>query len=160
MDREGLVEEVLMLMPALMRHFGGPDRSQKEEISRRGGADLDVHVSPGHVQVLIALTKGPRSVGELARTVGVSPPAATQLVDRLVELGMVERRPGEADRRVVLVDYVPGMHEVARRIVEGPRLRVEGAIGSLSDGEARAFVKGLRLLAEGFGAAPKVGGRV
>ncbi len=150
LDREGLVDEVLMLMPVLMRHFGGPTPAETEEISRKG-VPMDVHVSPGHVQVLIALTQGPQSVGQLAKTVGVSPPGVTQLVDRLVEHGWVERRHDETDRRVVLVDYVPGMHEVASRIMEGPRLRVQRAINSLDDEEARAFVKGLKLMSAGFG---------
>lgn len=150
MDREGLVDEVLILMPALMRHFGGPSQAQAREISRKG-VPVDVHVSPGHIQVLVALTQGPQSVGQLAKTVGVSPPAVTQLVDKLVEHGWVERHHDEADRRVVRVDYVPEMREVASRIMEGHRRRVQEAINSLDDDEARAFVKGLRLMTAGFG---------
>jgi DNA-binding MarR family transcriptional regulator len=149
LNRESLVDEVLMLMPVLMRHFGGPSPAEKEEISRKG-MPVDIHVSPGHIQILVALTQGPQSVGQLAKTVGVSPPAATQLVDKLVEHGWVERHHDEADRRVVRVDYVLGMHEVASRIMEGPRRRVQGAIDSLEDEEARAFVKGLKLMAAGF----------
>ena len=70
---------------------------------------------------MIALTRGPRSVGKLAEELEVSPPAATQLVDTLAEHGMVGRHNDPADRRVVLVDYVEGMHEVAWRIVEDRR---------------------------------------
>ncbi|HLM78832.1 MAG TPA: MarR family transcriptional regulator [Rubrobacteraceae bacterium] len=69
---------------------------------------MDAQLSPGHLQVLIALGKGSHSshsVSALACTVGVSRPAASQLVDRLAEHGMVERRHDPADRRVVLVDY-------------------------------------------------------
>ena len=111
----------------------------------------DVQVSPGHIQVLIALTRGPRSVGKLAQELGVSPPAATQLVDRLAEHGMVHRLHDPADRRVVLVDYVEGMHEVARTIVEKRRRPLQAAMSKMTDDEARAFVKGLRLVAESFG---------
>src|SRR3712207_9456572 len=75
------------------------------------------------------------------------------LVDRLAEHGMVERHHDTTDRRVVLVDYVPGMHEVARRIVESRRGPLEQAMSGLTDKEALAFVKGLKLLAESFGAA-------
>jgi DNA-binding MarR family transcriptional regulator len=74
-------------------------------------------------------------------------------VDRLVEHGMVERRHDPADRRVVLVDYVPAMRDVARRLMEVRRLRLMEAMERLSDEEARMFVRGLRLLAKGFGAA-------
>jgi DNA-binding MarR family transcriptional regulator len=74
-------------------------------------------------------------------------------VDKLVEHGMVERRHDPEDRRVVLVDYVPGMHEVARRIMESRRSRLLKAMESLTDQEARAFLKGLKTVTESFDAA-------
>ena len=114
---------------------------------------LDAQLSPGHLQVLIALGKGPHSVSALACTVGVSRPAASQLVDRLAEHGMVERRHDPADRRVVLVDYVPGMQKMARRMMEGRRGRIQEAVKGLTDEEAWAFLKGLRLLVGSFDAA-------
>lgn len=153
MERERLIDEVLMLMPTLMRAIGGPDPAEMAEFASCG-VPVDARVSPGHVQILIALSKGPHSVGQLAEELGVSPPAATQLVDRLVEHGMVERRHGTADRRVVLVDYVPGMREVALRVMEVRRRRLADAFGRLTDEEARVFVKGLRSLTDGFGIAP------
>jgi DNA-binding MarR family transcriptional regulator len=132
-----------------MRLVKRPSPVEMGEIARRGLTD--VHVSPGHIQVLIALTRGPRSVGKLAEELEVSPPAATQLVDRLAEHGMVCRRNDPADRRVVLVDYVEGMHDVARCIVEDRRRPLQEAMNEMTDAEALAFVKGLRLLAESFG---------
>ena len=152
MDREHLVDETLMLLPTLMRLVERPSPVEMGEITRRG-LPTDVQVSPGHIQVLIALTRGPRSVGRLAEELGVSPPAATQLVDRLAEHGMVDRHSDPADRRVVLVDYVEGMHEVARRIVEDRRRPLQDAMSQMTDEEALAFVKGLRLLARSLGAA-------
>ena len=151
MDRGRLVNETLMLLPTLMRIVERPSPVEMGEISHHG-IPTDVQVSPGHIQVLIALTRGPRSVGQLAEELEVSPPAATQLVDRLAEHGMVERHNDTADRRVVLVDYVPGMHEVAQRIVESRRGPLERAMRGLTDEEALAFVKGLKLLAASFGA--------
>ncbi len=152
-DRERLIDEILMLMPVLMRGIGRPDPVEMGEIASRG-VKVGAHVSPGHVQILIALSRGPHSVGQLAEVLGVSRPAATQLVDKLVEHGMVERRHDPEDRRVVLVDYAPGMHEVARRIMERRRSRLLKAMEPLTDQEARAFLKGLRTVTESFGAAP------
>ena len=149
MDREKLLDETLMLLPTLMRLVERPSPVEIGEIAHRGLPD--VHVSPGHIQVLIALTRGPRSVGKLAQELEVSPPAATQLVDRLAEHGMVHRHNDPADRRVVLVDYVEGMHEVARAIVAKRRRPLQAAMSKMTDDEARAFVKGLRLVAESFG---------
>jgi DNA-binding MarR family transcriptional regulator len=148
-DREKLLDETLMLLPTLMRLVERPSPVEIWEIAHRGLPD--VQVSPGHIQVLIALTRGPRSVGKLAQELEVSPPAATQLVDRLAEHGMVHRHNDPADRRVVLVDYVEGMHEVARTIVEKRRRPLQAAMSKMTDDEARAFVKGLRLVAESLG---------
>jgi len=148
-DREKLVDETLMLLPTLMRLVERPSPVEIGNVAHRGLPD--VQVSPGHIQVLIALTRGPRSVGKLAEELEVSPSAATQLVDRLAEHGMVLRRNHPTDRRVVLVDYVEGMHEVARTIVAKRRRPLQAAMSKMTDDEARAFVKGLRLVAESFG---------
>lgn len=156
MDRDQVVDEVMLLLPVLWRGVGRPDPVELEEMACQG-IPVDAHVSPGHVQIMIALSEKPHSVGQLAESLGVSPPAATQLVDTLVENGIVERRHDPEDRRVVLVDYVPGMRKVARGITEVRRRRLTAALGPLDDGEARAFTKGLKLLAEGFGVAPGEG---
>jgi DNA-binding MarR family transcriptional regulator len=150
-DREKLVDETLMLLPTLMRLVERPSPVEMGEFASRGLTELSV--SPGHIQVLIALTRGPRSVGQLAEELGVSPPAATQLVDRLAEHGMVHRHNDAADRRVVLVDFVEGMREVASSIVEDRRRPLQTAMGKLTDMEALAFFKGLKLLATSLGTA-------
>jgi DNA-binding MarR family transcriptional regulator len=148
-DRERLVDEVLMLLPVLGRGLGRPGREELGEIAERG-IPVEVHLSPGHVQVLIALGRGPHSIRQLAGVVGVSSPAVTQLVNHLEEHKMVQRRHDPSDRRVVLVDYAPGMQNIARRMMEGRRQRIAEAVNSLTDEEARAFLKGLRLLVESF----------
>ncbi len=152
MDRERLVDEVLMLLPVLGRGLGRPGREELGEIAERG-IPVDMHLSPGHVQVLIALGRGPHSIRQLAGVVGVSSPAVTQLVNHLEEHKMVQRRHDPSDRRVVLVDYAPGMQDIARRMMEGRRRRIVEAVNFLTDEEARAFLKGLRLLVESFDGA-------
>ncbi len=154
MDRDRVVEEVMMLLPVLWREVGRPDPVEMEELACRG-ITVDAHLSPGHVQILFALTGRPHSVGQLAELLNVSPPAATQLVDKLAEQGLVERRHDPEDRRVVLVDYVEGMREVARGITGMRRRRLAEALSPLTDVEALAFTKGLKLLAGSFGALPE-----
>ncbi|MDQ3637501.1 MAG: MarR family transcriptional regulator [Actinomycetota bacterium] len=152
MDRERLVDEVLMLLPVLGRGLGRPGREELGEIAERG-IPVDAHLSPGHVQVLISLGRGPHSIRQLAGVIGVSSPAVTQLVNHLEEHKMVQRRHDPSDRRVVLVDYAPGMQDIARRMMEGRRRRLVEAVNSLTDEEARAFLKGLRLLVQSFDGA-------
>jgi DNA-binding MarR family transcriptional regulator len=144
-----LVDEILMLLPVLTRGLGKPDPSEIGELARRG-IPVNATLSPGHVQVLIALGKGPHSIGRLAEAVGVTPPAATQLVDRLSKHGMIERRHDPADRRIVLVDYAPGMQDIARRMMESRSGKLREALDRMTDEEVRALLKGLRLLIESF----------
>ena len=46
---------------------------------------------------------GPRTIGELARIEGVTPPTMTRLVASMVADGLIERLQDPADRRVVRV---------------------------------------------------------
>ncbi len=138
-----------MLLPVLGRGLGRPDQGELNELAGRG-IPVDAQLSPGHVQVLISLGSGPSSMRQLAEALGVSSPAVTQLVNHLEEHGMVQRSHDPVDRRVVLVDYVPGMQDVARRMMEGRVRRLREAMRGLTDEEARAFLKGLTLLVESF----------
>lgn len=145
-DREEFVDEALMLLPLLVRALGKPEPDEFGEARARHIPESQI--SPGHIQIMITLTKGPHSVGQLAGVLGVSTPAVSQLVDRLVEHGMVERHPDQRDRRVVLVDFAPEEREVARRIVEGRRRPLARAIDQMTDEEAQGFVKGIKLIVE------------
>lgn len=53
------------------------------------------------------ISSGPLGPGELARRLGITPPAVTAVVDRLEELGHATRGPNPADRRAVVVTAAP-----------------------------------------------------
>jgi DNA-binding MarR family transcriptional regulator len=57
------------------------------------------------------MQNGPMTAGQLAKAVGVSPGAATTVIDRLVAVGHVSREQNANDRRGVLV--VPNPESVA-----------------------------------------------
>jgi DNA-binding MarR family transcriptional regulator len=50
---------------------------------------------------------GPVTLSELAALLGVSPPSASVMVDRLVEKGLLSRESSREDRRKVLVSVSP-----------------------------------------------------
>jgi hypothetical protein len=119
-DREWLADEVLMLLPVLGRGLGRPGREELGEIAERG-MRVDAHIS------LRDTRAGPYSARTRAafyppagRFGRVSSPAMTQLVNYLEQHMMVQRRHDTSDRRMVLVDYAPGM-EIAHRKMEGRR---------------------------------------
>jgi DNA-binding transcriptional ArsR family regulator len=101
------------------------------------GVPVNARLSPGHAQVLISL--------------GVSPPTASQLLDRLAEHPMVERRRAPEDRRVELVDHAPGVQDLTLWRLQERRRR----LGEATHEEGRALLKGSKLLVEGFAGAEK-----
>jgi DNA-binding MarR family transcriptional regulator len=61
-----------------------------------------------HVQVLSMLNEtGSMSVSEISRRLGIAKPNITPLVDRLIEVGLVDRQRDTVDRRVVNVVIQP-----------------------------------------------------
>lgn len=92
------VEEVdLLFQSVLARFFAIPARRPAS------GA-----VTFGQMRVLWVLDlEGPTPLGRVARRLGISDPAATELADRLARAGYVRRRPSPRDRRQVLLELRP-----------------------------------------------------
>ena len=63
------------------------------------------------------IRSGPLGPGELARRLGITPPAVTAAVDRLEELGHVTRETNPADRRAVVVTPAPASVQKAMSIL-------------------------------------------
>lgn len=63
-------------------------------------------LSQFHVLKLIGLN-GAHQVGEVASCLGVSPPAATKSINKLENLGLIERSPSKGDRRATLLSASP-----------------------------------------------------
>lgn len=76
---------------------------------------------------------GPMPSGALARRLGLSAPATTRLVDRLVALGVAERRADVADRRRTVIAHTgisPAGLEQVLDTVRGP---IGQALADLTD---------------------------
>ena len=66
------------------------------------------------------------STGELACAVDLSPATVTQMLDHLVEIGLVERRRSERDRRIVTCSLT----DRGRELVAERRMHVDGLFAS------------------------------
>lgn len=64
---------------------------------------------------LAALLDGPRAAGALAQASGLTPAAATSMIDRLERRGFVERRRDSEDRRKVYVAMTKPAEETLAR---------------------------------------------
>jgi len=87
---------------------------------------------------------------ELAEKMGVTTGSLTVLVDRLVNAGLVERRPNAADRRSIQVGLTP---EGVRLFAEHHKLHgqlSQDLSGALSSEELEGFLAALRRLIPRF----------
>jgi DNA-binding MarR family transcriptional regulator len=62
---------------------------------------------PQYNALMAVRDAGEVSVKHLAERLQVSPPSASTMVDRLVEMGLLERQPNPNDRRSVLIRLSP-----------------------------------------------------
>lgn len=93
--------------------------------------------------------EGPATTGRVAEVTGLSAPATTRLVDRLVARGFVERVPDGADRRRVLVARTEAWTQEIDRMVEPHRVAMRGVLADFDPSE-RAVI---RRYLEGMGGA-------
>jgi DNA-binding MarR family transcriptional regulator len=75
-----------------------------------------------------------RTTGDLARATGLTHSGAVRLVDRLVDAGLVERRPGRDGRSLAIVLTAPG-RALSDEITEARAQAVAAALGGLGADE-------------------------
>jgi DNA-binding MarR family transcriptional regulator len=91
---------------------------------------------------------GPQSLGALAATEGVAGPTMTRIVDGLVGLGLVERRPDAADGRVTTIAATPAGEQLMRTAAERRIEAISAAIRGLPSIDQRRLADAVGLLAD------------
>jgi DNA-binding MarR family transcriptional regulator len=89
-----------------------------------------------------------QTVGELARSLGVSLPAASRLATELESHMLVRRREHPDDRRRTIVDLNALTEDRVRAWLDHRDAPLERALASLTAQERTAFLKGLGALAD------------
>lgn len=78
---------------------------------------LRLELTTGQFKLLMWLTgAGAQPMSRIAHTLGIGLPAATNLVDKLVDAALVTREHSSTDRRVVLVQVSPEGEALAGRL--------------------------------------------
>ncbi len=89
-------------------------------------------------------------MGAVAHQIGASLSSATNLIDRLVERGLVERWVDPGDRRSVICRLSADGLELAERLLNLRRREWEERLGELTAEEATEAQRGLAVLLEGL----------
>src|SRR5205807_10147691 len=67
-----------------------------------------LELTMAQLKVLLTLAfEDEATIGKIAETLGIGPPTASHLVDRLVQAGLVERVERSTDRRYTLASLTP-----------------------------------------------------
>ena len=93
-----------------------------------------------HLLKLISLN-GSHQVGEVARFLGVSPPAATKNIDKLEGLGLVRRSPSADDRRARVLESSRKGRRLVERYEALKEERLEPVLDGFSDTELAQFAR-------------------
>ena len=102
-----------------------------------------------HVGVLAHVAaEGERTVGEIARELGLSLPAASKLVGELEDHSLINRREHADDRRRTVVGLEAGTSKRVLAWLDRRNRPLEDALATLTATERSAFLKGMRALAD------------
>lgn len=107
------IHTIAQLYPRLMRAMG----------HLRGALDETMDLTYNQYKALLSLSDmGPCTLNALSRELEVASSSASQMVDRLVDMGLVERTPADGDRRsIVLMTSAQGemlLEKVAEEILQ------------------------------------------
>jgi DNA-binding MarR family transcriptional regulator len=113
---------------------------------------------PAQAHVLRHLGERPaRSLTEMAERTHTDPSSASVVVRRLVERGLVARRPAAGDRRRTELALTAAGRALLRRLPASAADRLAAAVTALGDRQTASLARGLRALARALDAAPDGG---
>jgi DNA-binding MarR family transcriptional regulator len=130
----------------------GPDRTQLAISFERVSTLVRRLNPPGDISLTAASTlrtlerHGPYRLSELAAAEGVTQPAMTQLVSRLVRAGLAQRCTDPADGRVVVVRIADAGHALLLRRRAARAQKLQELLSSLTPADRSAIVAALPAL--------------
>jgi DNA-binding MarR family transcriptional regulator len=126
--------------------------AQREVIRELLGATisdlLEADLTMAQMKALAVIERQPNcGIGMLCEQLGVKPPAASLLVDKLARAGLACRLRDRGDgRRVIVQTTIKGANLISH-IRQGAPALLEGWVGQLGEDDLIALNKGIRALA-------------
>ena len=130
-------EEILAVVRALRRDLL---KNPAEDADQAGLTGPQVSV------MACLVSKGPTTLTEVSRSLGMNHSTASGIVDRLQARGLVRRTVDAADRRRTRIVVTDKVTRYVHELQVGPAGRLARALGRASSAERQAITEGLRLL--------------
>ena len=92
---DSVADDLLSIPPIVFR-------AVRKKLLRTALINMDVDISPVHIGIMKQLyDAGTLHVAEIGKRLQIARPQMTHLIDKLANLGIVERHPDTTDRRMV-----------------------------------------------------------
>jgi len=122
-----IMETLLKLLPLMNKRFLREDEVFKSE-----------NLFPSHIQILLVLSLCDQmTMSEISHKINVINSNLTPLVDKLIKLGYIERKPSEKDRRVVYISLTDSGFKYVERHKVYVRNYLNEKFDGLSDEKGR-----------------------
>ena len=130
-------------------------RSIQKKLIKTVVTNFEEDITPPHFHIMKLLQEtGTLHVAEIGHRLHIARPQMTHLIDRLVELGIVDRETNAEDRRMLNIK----LSEKGKKMVKEHDRRVinatSEALACLSDEEVRELSVSLKKLTEIFSKLP------
>ena len=142
--RSDILEKVSMDLLSVPPLIG---RGIQRKLIKTTLADIDVHITPHHIEIIRLLEEeGTLHVAEIGERLQIAKAQMTQLIDKLVDLNIVERKTDIADRRTFNITLTGQ----GRKVIEEHKNSIMSAIremmSSLTDEDLEDLSDSLRKL--------------
>ena len=113
-------------------------------ISARSIALVDETITfPQFRTLVILFNEGPINLATLAQLLGVQPSTTGRMVDRLVDAGLIDRRPHPRSRRELVAVLTAHGQRVVREVTGHRRAEIAEVVGKMPARERRGLVRAL-----------------
>ena len=130
------------MFPKLMHYLS---MEESKELKGHG-------VTPGQINALLVLYfNNNLTMGELSTEIYMAESAGRRLVNRLVDLDLVERKRDDSDRRVVRVGLTPKGRQLARLAFHRREYRFKNLAEKLVPEESKMLIESLQSVLRAFG---------
>ena len=102
--------------------------------------DIEFSISMPHIFLLSFIKEeGVSSVSDIAHHLGVTLSAVTSLVDKLVDMHLVDRKRSEKDRRLVLLEITQEGNKILEKVRENSNSFFEKCFKGISHDKIEVF---------------------
>ncbi|MFC2070692.1 MarR family winged helix-turn-helix transcriptional regulator [Chloroflexota bacterium] len=141
---DSVAEDLFSTMPLI-------GRSIRRKLLKTALESFSDDITPPHFEIIKLLEEvGTLHIAEIGERLQIARPQMTHLIDRLVELDIVERQVGTKDRRMINVTLTEKGGTIIKEHEDQMRQATMEALSSLTTGELEDLSASLRTLRKIF----------